>query len=75
MKLAACSCKEDGAFVIGRQMNLRSPCAAGSQSRQSTNRGTFLLPSTCVVKLTFKGKGAVFFPHEVNDALVAAGLL
>jgi len=38
----------------------------------ATNRGT-LFAGTCEVKLTFKGKGGhAAFPHEANDALVAA---
>lgn len=38
----------------------------------ATNTGT-LFAGTCEVKLTFKGKGGhAAFPHEANDALVAA---
>lgn len=38
----------------------------------ATNRGT-LFAGTCEVKLTFKGRGGhAAFPHEANDALVAA---
>ncbi|MBP2623828.1 N-acetyldiaminopimelate deacetylase [Streptococcus oricebi] len=38
----------------------------------ATNRGT-LFAGTCEVKLTFKGKGGhAAFPHQANDALVAA---
>lgn len=38
----------------------------------ATNRGT-LFAGTCEVKLTFKGKGGhAAFPHESNDALIAA---
>lgn len=38
----------------------------------ATNTGT-LFAGTCEVKITFKGKGGhAAFPHEANDALVAA---
>ena len=38
----------------------------------ATNRGT-LFAGTCDVKITFKGKGGhAAFPHQANDALVAA---
>lgn len=38
----------------------------------ATNRST-LFAGTCEVKITFKGKGGhAAFPHEANDALVAA---
>ncbi|MGT2808286.1 N-acetyldiaminopimelate deacetylase [Streptococcus iniae] len=38
----------------------------------ATNRGT-LFAGTCEMKLTFKGKGGhAAFPHESNDALIAA---
>ena len=65
---------EDGALRTGCQISLWSPCSSRDlKVGQITTNTHTLFAGTCEVKIRFKGKGGhAAFPHEANDALVAA---
>ena len=74
MKLVACSCMRMALLETGCQtsfmgVHVRPDLKVG---QIATNTHT-LFAGTCEVKIRFKGKGGhAAFPHEANDALVAA---